>query len=338
MQALPNLANRHGAQLSKQQESFAQEQRYRVLLVHEHDQPLDNEITDLQSCGLPANTEAMIFTVTALHKLLLHWTEVGNGALSIENRQSHRSRGDSTAKLKLASSQARAKLLTAFPLWNIHNTVSAKPRREMIEQALLWQPDLIVIAEANPSITRSRAFRGIMRKLVTEANFSLRVSRPQEQIWSFRRPTVIAFDGSASADAVSNALTRRPWCQGREIKLFFCMEAVKPDAARSNNSHAAPDREQIARLLLQTKIAIEALGHRVSSLVSIDNTAQAILEEARRVDAEGIFIGNGTRGVLADLVAQSVAATVAANAPCPVEIVCRARSAQTVWAKESAAA
>jgi nucleotide-binding universal stress UspA family protein len=161
----------------------------------------------------------------------------------------------------------------------------------------------------------------MIRKLVTESQFSLRVLPGQSQIWPFRRPTLVAFDGPESAKAILTALPRRPLARGCEVQLLFCTKPLKSDAVRATAELAEPDGESIARQLLQTKAAIEALGNRVSSLGPIGNRAQAILDEAKRVDAECILIGNGQRDILSDLVGQSVAATVTANATCPVEII-----------------
>lgn len=290
-------------------------QRFRLMIVHDDSRLIENAIDDLGNCGLPANTELLLLAAPQLFPASV------NEARS-QHPGSPGTFTDATAELELATNQARAKLLAAFPLWEVQSSVSFRTSQVVIEEAARWQPDLIVIGSANPSGPKSRAFRSLLRKLVTESHFPIRVSRADPQIWSFRRPILIAFDGASGAQAVVNSLKRRKTTGDREIKLLFCAEPLSGDGVTSSEGFAEPKREWIAGQLVQTKMAIEAMGCRVNSVGFVGNTAQAILEQAQRMDAESIILGKGDHDVLTDLVAQSVAATVAANAGCPVEIVC----------------
>lgn len=301
---------------------------FRLLLVHGCDRTLTREIADLQSCGLPANTEALVLTVP---------DPFNSSPYQIDTR-SDSPRNASHQELELASQLARKELLAAFPLWNVQSAASSRPDRAVLEHALSWQPDLVILGLTDKSAARSRAFRGLLRKLVTESRISVRAQRAPAHIWSFRRPIVIALDGRASVDAVLTALRRRRIAPGSEVKLLLCSDSPGTDAVPSKQPHAGRHSEWIASQLLHAKAAIEPLGYRVSSLVPIDNTAQAILAQAQRIDAEAIIIGKAPRDVLGDLAAQSVAASVVANADCSVEIACASRARQCGWASQVIAA
>lgn len=301
---------------------------FRLLLVHSGDRNLTREIADLQSCGLPANTEALVLTVP---------DPFNSSPYQLDARIESR-RNASHQELELASRLACKELLAAFPLWSVQSAASSRPDRAVLENALRWQPDLVTLGLTDKSAATSRAFRGLLRKLVTESRISVRAQRAPAHIWSFRRPIVIAFDGRASADAVLRALRRRRIAPGSEVKLLLCNDSPNADAVPSKQPHAGRHSEWIASQLLHAKATIEPLGYRVSSLIPIDNTAQAILNEAKRVDAECILIGKAPRDVLGDLAAQSVAASVVANADCSVEIACPSRARQRGWASHVIAA
>lgn len=284
--------------------------RFRLLLIQDHKQPI--AIDDLASGGFPANAEVLLLTLPALFRSHPYH----------ENQTKSEIGSTGFLKLELAARQTRTALLAAFPLWDVETAVSSRSDQVVIAEASRWQPDLIVFGAMNATAHKSRAFRSLLRKLVTECHFPIRVTRANSQIWSFLRPALIAFDGADSAAAILTALRNRRLAKGSDVKLLFCAEPLNANATTSSDGFAEPRREWIAEQLVQTKIAIEAMGHKVSSVALVGNTAQAILDEARRADAEAILIGKGSKDVLSDLVAQSVAATVAANAACSVEIIC----------------
>lgn len=304
--------------------------RFKLLLVHSTYRNFDQEIGDLQSCGIPTATEARLINVPHLFRFWHHNDDTRT------NRPDRYS--EWLQELELSVRQARAKLMAAFPTWEVQSSVSLSPSQAWMEQALGWEPNLIFFGLANQASARSRAFRSNLRKLVTELNFSVRVARRSSLIWSFRRPVVIALDGPASAAAIVAVLKRRQVARGSDVRLLFYTEALQTGAVRSTSACAEPDRESIAKQLLQTQSAIEALGYRVSLLPPIAKTAETILDETGRIDAECLFLGRGTQDLLRDLISRSLAATVAANAPCSVEIVCTDRRAQTTEAVQGTAA
>lgn len=312
--------------------------RFRLMVVHDRNQNLYDEIDDLKSIGIPANTEVLLLTVTDLFRAPMDLApeQLSDHSYDADRRTnghdgpSHRP--ESFKILEQAAQRARTELLAAFPLWEVRSSISMRPDQAVLNHALRWQPDLLAIAPATQSIARSRAFRGIMRKLVTELRISLRVLRSQRQIWTLRRPTIVAIDGPESAQAIMAAMARGRMARGRDIRLLFCADPPSNTEARLARS------EWVAALLLSASAAMETSGHRVKALVQINNTAQAILDEAKLVDAESILIGKGNRDILSDLIAQSVAATVAANASCPVEIVCALPDQNAVAARQTLAA
>lgn len=291
--------------------------RFRLMVVHDGYRHLDHAIEALQSRALPADTEALVLTVGDLFRTPLHLVGKEIGIARSEASAAARSRRLGRPKrtqlffhnLEAIQRQARAKLKAAFPDWRIS-----------FEQPFGWQPNLIFLSACNQSPAGNPGLVEFIRKMSAESSVPFVVARPGSPNPLPRRLSLIAVDGPASAAAVLQSLQRGAAPKGSHFHLMFYRDPLMAHAARWSAGYEEPDREWIDSQLVRTKSAIEALGHKVSCAAAAGSSAQAILAEARRVAAESILLGTGPLACLGSLRAQSVAATVAAEAGCSVEI------------------
>ena len=291
--------------------------RFRLMVVHDGFRHLDHVIGALQCRGLPAHTEALVLTVGNLFRTPLHLAGKEMEIAPSESGAGARSRRLGRPKktqlffhqLEAIQRQARAKFKAAFPDWRIS-----------FEQPFGWQPNLIFLSTCNQSPAGNHGLVEIIRKMSAESSVPFVVARPGLPNPPPRRLSLIAVDGPASAAAVLQSLQRAPAPKGSNFHLMFYSDPLMTHAARWSAGYEEPDREWIDSQLVRTKSAIEALGHNVSCATTAGNSAQAILAEARRVEAESILLGTGPLACLGSLRSQSVAATVAAEAGCSVEI------------------
>ncbi len=310
----------------------ASQSRFKLMLVHDGYQHLDQAIKALQGRDFPSDSEVLLLSVADLFRTPLHLVgkDVEHSAQSQATRSHSRGRHKKTQalfdKLEWVSRQARARLQAAFPDWRIS-----------FEQPLDWQPNLIFLGVYGQSSIRNPGLGEIIRKMSTESNIPFIVARPQRQSESTGGPSLIAFDGPASAAAILQALQRRPTHRGSNFHLVFYKDPLMAHAERWSAGYEEPDRLWIDNQLVRTKTAIEALGHKVSRVTASGNTADAILKEAKRVDAESVLLGTGSLANLGSLSNQSIAVTVAAQADCSVEIVFSARRPRPAAALQASA-
>lgn len=290
---------------------------FRLMLVHDAYQHLDQQIDDLKRCLLPADTEVLMISVAELFRAPLRFSaRIANN--QYELMDGTRSRSTWTKpyecwdKLNPGARQARAKMLAAFHSWSI-----------TFEQPLAWQPNLIVIGAQGQLSAHRRNLVELAGKITYEANISFRIARPYSQLRTLPRSSVIAFDSAASLASILKTLARCPSGHVIDIALMFYRDRLVAQAERWSPDYEESDREWMVSQLVRAKTAIESLGYRVRVVPTAASTAQAILHETHNLGAEDIILGTAPLGVLGKLGGQSLALTVAIEADCSVQIVCQ---------------
>ncbi len=323
MEALSALLSRDLRHPDQPQTGSSSPSRFRLMLVHHGLQQLDHAISDLQSRSFPPDSEVLVISVAELFRTPLHLVgkDTTQADYSPAVRRHRPAKHKKTQlffdKLESIKRQAQAKLRAAFPDWHIS-----------FERPLGWQPSLIYLSAFNQSSISNAGLSEIIGKISIESNIPLIVARAQLTAPSTRRPALVAFDGPASAAAALKSLQCSPTDRGKNIHLMFYKDPLVIHAERWSAGYEEPDREWIDSQLVRTKSAFEALGYRVSNVTDVGNTADAILNVAKRVDAESILIATGPVAGLGSLSTHTIAVTVAAQADCSVEI---AFSGQPPW-------
>jgi|GEM_PF-4437663 len=292
------------------------ESPFKLMLVHDGYERIHPLIDDLKTCGFPANTEVLLLSVGDLFRTPLHLIGTTGGSLDyraatrIRSLVSYRQNQEFLNKLDLAKREAYAELVSAFPHWHISS-----------RQTLGWQPDLIFFGAYNRSLVQNPGLAEIIRKINAESNIPFRVARPRPPMSKSPGALMIAFDSPPSAVAVLTALRCRLMNRGIPVHLMFYLDPLTAQAQRWSAGYEEPDREWIDSQLVRTKRAIEAFGYSVSCVNTVGNTAQTILNEAKRIGAESILLGTRPLQKLGDLSWQSIAIVVGTQAECSVELV-----------------
>jgi len=147
---------------------------------------------------------------------------------------------------------------------------------------------------------------------------------PVDPIDNFKR-VLIAFDGSAVAEAAMDAAAELPFADGAHCTLMrvaiapLLGSAYLPDAAR-DNQQALEEKTEAAERYLET-IAPQAAGHWPivdRHVVASYRTAESILDHADRVHADLIVIGTHGRTRLGRAVLGGVADKVIRGADLPI--------------------
>ena len=141
---------------------------------------------------------------------------------------------------------------------------------------------------------------------------------------------LLAFDGSTHSEAALEALASRRWPAGTEIRVltaihskwpmvgdpFFTMVSARADSMRKQQ-HDAPMLLEKAASQIQEKTLEVSVTTRILEGVP----HEVIVQEAENWEADLIVLGSHGYGPVRRALLGSVAAAVAVEAPCAVEII-----------------
>ena len=145
---------------------------------------------------------------------------------------------------------------------------------------------------------------------------------------------MLAFDGSAGAEAARDLVAHLRWPTGTAITLVAALERG-PDLFGAPDFAVVPhDSHEAEELLLAdmraslkaAAAALQALDRIVETRVVRGRPASALLDEANGMQPDLIVIGSRGHGPLATVLLGSVSAEVVDHAPCPV-LVARSSAA-----------
>jgi len=141
---------------------------------------------------------------------------------------------------------------------------------------------------------------------------------------------LIAFDGSASAQAAVDEVAGRPWPNGTEVRLVTVLERPMPLPPPNGIEVYAPLMEKMRVSLREEAYqriqrVMKQLATRKELTTSYEmrdgSVKEALLDAVREWDADLVMVGSRGVSGLARLLLGSVSQALANHAPCNVEIV-----------------
>lgn len=137
---------------------------------------------------------------------------------------------------------------------------------------------------------------------------------------------MLAFDGSAGAEAARDLVAHLPWPAGSAITMVAALErgpdlfgapeyAVMPQDAREATQLLYADLQDTLRA---AAAPLDAPGRLVETRVVRGRPASALLDEADALQPDLIVVGSRGHGPLATVLLGSVSTELVDHAPCPV--------------------
>lgn len=309
----------------------------KLLVAYDGSACSDAALDDLLKAGLPQASEAHVISVAEIWFVLGSNSSIApanpEGGLPVElaGKQGLERDNTVTAEAEILANHARQRIRLMFPDWpTIAEGVKGSPASAILERAAAIDPDLIVVGSHGSSAI-SRFFLGsISQKILTEARCCVRVARGR--IKDAQTPTrlIVGFDGSSGAQKAVSVIASRSWPASTEIRVVVATgEMTPPGIGRfvpPTECKAAAitksDRDSIERLAAQALTSLQAKNVLASLHVHPGNPKEVIVEEARRWNADCIFLGSSSFGREADYSPLgSTSAAIAARATCSVEVV-----------------
>ena len=307
----------------------------KILIGYDGSKSAEAALDDLSRAGLPAEAEALVLSIAEVWISPQSFNGNGSGVkldADTEQRRKHLEENQqAVGEAENFARHAQDRLRIKFPGWKIKNEATyGSPGWEILNKADAFDTDLIVVGSQG-RIAISRFFLGsISNKVLTEAKCSVRVARGKVEVDPFPVRVVIGFDGSTGAKAAVEAVARRPWREGSEIRLVAASSQVAPVAierfvppiASWVEDEVKAESEWIEKLAEGSLGILRDTGIAATLHITAGNPKQVLIEEAEKWHADAIFVGaNSFASRLERFLLGSVSAAVAARAHCSVEIV-----------------
>jgi nucleotide-binding universal stress UspA family protein len=139
----------------------------------------------------------------------------------------------------------------------------------------------------------------VSKKVVTDSHHSVRVARGQSNITTLPPRVMIGVDGSPEAEHAVRAVGMRVWPARTEVRIIAVDDGTSPtrisrilptaaEMIRSSNEKVA----EAARLMVEwAENELRSIGLQVSAAIEKGNPERVLIEEARKWDADSIFVG-----------------------------------------------
>ena len=310
----------------------------KILIGHDGSQSADAALFDLQRAGLPHDAEALIVSVadvmmvpaTPGYELAAEALMSRRVVSGLVNAQRQTARVLSEAKD--FGDRATDQVRSWFPHWTVRaETLAGPAASELISKANDWKPDLIVVGSHGRSAVSRFILGSVSKKLVTDSNYSVRVSRGDVgRDLSMPPKLVIGVDGSTEAEQAIRAVGSRVWPHGTEVKIVVVDAGVSsgriayilPTAADMIGSSKEEVTWRAQQMAEWAADELSIIGLDVSVVTEKGDPRHVLIEQAKAWDADSIFVG-GRRfsSALERFQLGSVATALVTKAHCSVEVV-----------------
>jgi nucleotide-binding universal stress UspA family protein len=274
----------------------------RVLIAYDGSPFAEAAIEDLTYAGLPNDTEVRIFHAIERPLDLM---------------------GESLAE------EVSTRVQAQFRSWNVQMETAAGHAADMIlKRAREWHADLILVGSHGRSGLARVVLGSVSASVARGAGCSVRVVRAVERRRENEIRLLVGHDGSPEADTVVDEVCRRSWPAGTRVQIVSVVEALVSTRADELAGIAsavhdinAEEFKWLQYLAGEAEQKCAKAGLIASSLVLEGHPKETLVNEARRWNAETIFIGARGLGVVERLFLGSVSISVVTHAPCTVEVV-----------------
>lgn len=307
-------------------------ERMKIIIGYDGSDCSEVALEDLKSAGLANNTEALVMSMADVFLPPPIDEEIDNTfplyvpeGIKRAHQRAERKLGEAEAMAKRASERIKR----MFPEWKVsHKALAESPAWAIISEASKWHPDLIVVGAHGHSVFGGRLILGsISQRVLYEANCSVRIARSRNVEKNYLR-LLIGVDNSPYSHAAVDAVCKRAWPKGTEVRLLAVVDTIvrvpdPSDPSRDTWIEVSKEEnwDQVRQVFAPQVEKLQAAGLSAAIDLKRGKPTDEILKEAEAWGADCIFLGpKGTRG-FDRLLLGSVSSAVSARAGSSVEIV-----------------
>ena len=278
----------------------------KILVGYDGTAVANDSLSELVKAGLPADTEAIVYTVKG-------------GWLAARTDQ----------EIAEIAARGRDKLAAIFHTWDVTaQTGRGSPAAQLLELAEITSPDLIVLGEKRQAVADRNVFLGsVANDVVTGAGGSVRICRKGPN--GGGPLNIIGFDGSEPASKAVETVAARSWPKNTAAKLVVVADSKVIGAIGrfipqiSNATIESRAVHQWAEALCKAPLALlRGRGICADLHLEFGKPKDVLAGLAEKWNASTVFMGPHCSGNSYErYLLGSVSAAVAARAHCSVEIV-----------------
>lgn len=306
----------------------------KILIAYDGSKSSDAALEDLRRAGLPKTVEAVVMTLADVF-LPPPINEDPDNTVPMQVpasvRLAHERAELAAAEANSLAKRASDQLKQRFPEWNVRHEASAdSPAWALIMKADEWKADLVVVGAHGHSVLGGRLILGsVSQRILYEVSCSVRVARAGRGETHSPLRIVIGVDGSPYSHAVVDAVYRREWPTGTQVRLLAAVDTVMsitPDPSQPSmlkwiDVGEEDNWDQVRQIFEPSVERLRSGGLDAEVMIRRGSPAAELIGEAESWVADCVFVGaKGVRGI-DRLLLGSVSSAVAARAPCSVEVV-----------------
>jgi nucleotide-binding universal stress UspA family protein len=306
----------------------------KILIAYVGSECADVALQDMKNAGLPKTTDVLVMTMADVFLPPPINEEIDNTFPMYVPEGVKRAHERAELKLKEAeemSKRASEQIKKSFPGWQVrHKALADSPAWAIIKTADEWKPDLVVVGAHGHSVLGGRLILGsVSQRVLYEASCSVRVARGRHKDTDNSVRLLIGADNSPYSNAAVDAVCRREWPRGTEVRLLAVVDTVmaitsdssQPETLKWIEVGDEENWDEVRQLFQPSADKLRASGLDAAVMIRRGNPTNELLEEAESWGADCIFVGaKGTRGI-DRLLLGSVSSAVSARAHCSVEVV-----------------
>lgn len=305
----------------------------KILVGYDGSENADAALEDLKSAGLPKMAEAQVISLADVF-LPPPIDEQSDNTFSNLPAGVRRAHERAERKLKEAESMAKRaseQIKKGFPEWQVrHEALADSPAWALIRTADKWNANLIVVGAQGHAVLGGRLILGsVSQRVLYEASCSVRIARGRRRDGDSPLRLLIGVDNSSYSNAAVEAVCRREWPKGTEVRLLAVVDtvmAVTPESSQFSivkwiETSDEQNWDEVRKIFQPLADKLKSAGLDAAVMIRRGNPTNELLDEAESWGADCIFLGpKGTRGI-DRLLLGSVSSAVSARADCSVEIV-----------------
>lgn len=293
----------------------------KILIAYDGSECAEAALVDLQRAGLPERADVFVLSAVDVYIPSKDKSSIDEETFPLYvphgvkvRRQMVKHAFEDT---EFMAERAAEKVQAMFPDWTI--TAEAKadsPHWGIIDKADEWKPDLIVVGSHGRSVLGRAILGSVSQKVLYESKCSVRISRGRKMPVNREIRLILATDGSPDSDEMIKEVASRNWQKGTEVKVVTTIELFQQVTYEPN--------VEMNRIRDIQNIAVRELtsaGLDVTTVVTENDPKHFLIREAKRWDADCIFLGAKGHRFLERFLVGSVSSSVAARAVCSVEVV-----------------
>lgn len=305
----------------------------KILIGYDGSPSADGALADLAKAGLPP-IDVQACVLVAIAPILspqpngpdsesLAWYPGASEARAVLISKAEADARDSGRK-------ARDFLKDLFPGWNVKTEVGYDvPAHALLSKADAWKPNLIVLGSRGLTRLGKMLMGSTAEKVLHHAGCAVRIGRPPKAGRAAPLRILIGVDASRDSDAALAEVTGREWPKKTEARLVAVMDFrlnldevfTALDKAGSRKGALGGQWPWMKRKLEQAAAKLAKKGVKTSIAILPGEPRRVLLEEAKAMPADCIFLGSKGLSGLQRFLVGSVSSAVAAHAGCSVEVI-----------------